>query len=185
MKRALRTASFASCLLAAACGGGATQTPAAQNTTPATQVQIEKVATKQAPPPSGERRDVKFPAIVRATTGSGLELNTVEIDTLPIVRIRLVVRSGSASDPAELPGVASLTASMLKEGTTKKSSAKLAEAVDFLGASLSVSSGEDSLAIDFQALAEHFDTALDLVAEVALEPACAQDELNKLKKREI
>jgi zinc protease len=190
MKRAVRLQSLLSCLwLVAACGGGATQAPAAQGTTPAnsatTPLATPPPAAKQPPPASGERRDVKFPAIARATTSSGLELNTVEIDTLPIVKIRLVVRSGSASDPAAMPGIASLTASMLKEGTKKKSSAKLAEAVDFLGASISVGNDEDSMAIDFQALAEHFDTALDLVAEVALSPAFAEDELAKLKKREL
>ena len=184
MMRALR--SLAALLFVAGCGGSATQAPAAQGTTPAGVTKVEvQPATKQPPPASGERRDVKFPAIARATTGSGLELNTVQIDTLPIVRIRLVVRSGSSSDPQGQPGVASLTAAMLKEGTLKKSSAKLAEAVDFLGASLTVGSDEDTLAIDFQALSEHFDTALDLVAEVALQPSFAQDELDKLKKREL
>jgi zinc protease len=188
MKRAVRPQSLLSLLLVTACGGGATQAPAAHGTTPANTTTVEvqpPPAGKQPPPASGERRDVKFPAIARATTSSGLELNTVEIDTLPIVRIRLVVRSGSASDPEGMPGIASLTASMLKEGTKKKSSAKLAEAVDFLGASLSVGNDEDSMAIDFQALAEHFDIALDLVAEVALSPAFAEDELAKLKKREL
>jgi len=186
MKRAARIQSLI-LLLVAACGGSATQTPGAQNTTPAdgTKVEVQSVAAKQSPPASGERRDVKFPAIARTTTTSGLELNTVEIKTLPIVKIRLVVRSGSASDPAAMPGIASLTASMLKEGTKKKSSAKLAEAVDFLGASLAVGNDEDSLAIDFQALSEHFDIAMDLIAEVALQPAFAQDELDKLKKREL
>jgi len=187
MKRAARIQSLIGLLLVAACGGSSTQTPGAQNTTPAnaTTVEVQPTPAKQAPPASGERRDVKFPAIARATTASGLELNTVEIKTLPIVKIRLVVRSGSASDPEGLPGVASLTASMLKEGTKKKSSVKLAEAVDFLGASLAVGNDEDSFAVDFQALSEHFDIAMDLLAEVALQPAFAQSELDKLKKREL
>jgi zinc protease len=187
MKRAPCIRSLAALIFAAGCGGSASQGPAAQGTTPAgtTTVEVQQARAKQSPPASGERRDVRFPAIARATTASGLELNTVEINTLPIVRIRLVVRSGSSSDPQGQPGVASLTASMMKEGTLKKSSAKLAEAVDFLGASLSVGSDEDTIAVDFQALSEHFDTAMDLVSEVALQPKFAQDELDKLKKREL
>lgn len=186
MKRALRSPTVVIVLALAGCGSSATQTPGATHTTPTeTKVEVAKAPAKQPPPPSGERRDVKFPAIIRATTASGLELNTVEIKTLPIVKIRLVVRGGSSSDPESMPGIASLAAAMMKEGTTKKSSAKLAEAVDYLGASLSVSSDEDSLAVDFQALSEQFDTAMDLVAEVALQPAFAQDELDKLKKREL
>jgi len=187
MNRAARIQTLALGLALAGCSS-ATQTPAATNTTPADKVQTQHALNphaKQPPPASGARRDVKFPPIARVTTASGLELNTVEIKTLPIVKIRLVVRSGSSSDPEAQPGIASLTASMMKEGTLKKSSAKLAEAVDYLGASLSVGSDQDSIAIDFQALSEQFDTAMDLIAEVALQPAFAQGELDKLKKREL
>jgi zinc protease len=180
--------SFVLCALAlAACGGATSQQPPATTPGSGTTVEIERVAVpaKAPPPASGTRTEARFPAIARAQTASGLELNTVPLHQLPIVTIKLVVRGGSASDPEGMPGVAQLTASMLKEGTYKKSSAKLAEAVDFLGAQLGVGSGHDTLVIHFQALAEHFDTALDLIAEIALQPAFAQDELDKLKKREL
>jgi zinc protease len=39
--------------------------------------------------------------------------------------------------------------------------------------------------VDFQALSEQFDTAMELVAEVALQPSFDQSELDKLKKREL
>jgi zinc protease len=176
------------CALAlTACGGASTQQPPTATPGGGTTVEIERhaVPAKAPPPASGARTEARFPAIARAQTASGLELNTVPLHQLPIVTIKLVVRGGSASDPADMPGVAHLTATMLKEGTWKKSSAKLAEAVDFLGAQLGVGSGHDTLVIHFQALAEHFDTALELVAEIALQPSFAQDELDKLKKREL
>lgn len=145
----------------------------------------KNVANKQEPPASGPRREVRFPEITRAQTASGLEWNSVELRELPVVQIRLVVRSGSATDPDELPGLAQLTAAMLKEGTAKRSSAKLAEAVDFLGAHLSVGSDADSVVIDMHVLSEHFQEALDLVAEIATKPAFDQKELEKLRKREL
>jgi zinc protease len=162
--------------------------PAPEQPRPAdgTQVTVEKTAArKEAPPPSGPRRDVRFPAIARAQTATGLELNSVQMRELPVVRVRLVVRSGSATDPAGLPGVAQLTAAMLKEGTAKRTSAKLAEAVDFLGARLHVGSDNDSVVIDMHALSEHFPQALEIIAEIAQKPAFAQSELDKLRKREL
>jgi zinc protease len=153
---------------------------------PGTAVAADKgPARKQAPPASGPRRDVRFPNIARVQTQSGLELDTVELRELPVVQIKLVVRSGSASDPEKLPGLAQLTAAMLKEGTTKRTSAKLAEAVDFLGADLHVTSDADSVVIDMHALSEQFQEALDLVAEIATKPAFSQAELEKLRKREL
>jgi zinc protease len=153
---------------------------------PGTTVKVEKGhARKEPPPASGPRREVRFPSIARAQTESALELNTVQLRELPVVQIRLVVRSGSASDPENTPGLAQLTAAMLKEGTYKRTSAHLAEAVDFLGASLDVSSDTDSVIIDMHALSEHFQSALDLVAEIATKPAFTQEELDKLRKREL
>jgi zinc protease len=154
---------------------------------PGTTVTVQKTRVrKEMPPASGPRRDVSFPSIARAQTASGLELNTVQLlPELPVVQIKLVVRSGSASDPEKVPGLAQLTAAMLKEGSSKRNSAKLAEAIDFLGADLHVASDTDSVVIDMHALSEHFQEALELVAEVATKPAFSQQELDKLRKREL
>jgi zinc protease len=176
------------CMLSlAACGGG-TQQPTTQTGKPAAGTAVasaKPAAPRNTPPEAGPRRDVRFPAITRAQTAKGLELDMIEMRQLPVVQISLVVRSGGATDPEKLPGLAQLTAAMLKEGTLKKSSAKLAEAVDFLGAQLHVASDEDSLVVTMAALSEHFEQALEIVAEVATKPAFSQDELDKLRKREL
>ncbi len=137
------------------------------------------------PPPSGVARDISFPPVLRSALSNGLEMNTVQLDQLPAVYIRLVVRSGTASDPSGQPGLASIVASMLEEGTREKSSAELAEAVEFLGAAISTNASQDQVVISFRALSEHLDTALDLVAEVATQPSFRNDELAKLRRREL
>lgn len=186
MNRTKRWLPFTLCA-ALLCDCASTQKPGAVQPPGETgdQLTVEKGnVQKELPPASAAQREVRFPKIERAMTSSGLELNTVQLTQLPIVEIKLVIRSGSASDPADIPGLAQLTAAMLKEGTTKHNSARLAEAIDFLGASLSVNNDEDRVYIDMQALSEHFEEALALVAEVATKPVFDQDELNKLKKRE-
>jgi zinc protease len=171
------------------CACGSTQTPEGTLPPPPgseTSVTFEKrPVAKQPPPQSGTQREVKFPKIARSQTSSGLELNVVELNQLPVVQILLVVRSGGAADPEKQPGLAQLTAAMLKEGTYKRSSAKLAEAVDFLGARFGTGNDEDSAYVSMQALSEHFDEALGIVAEVATKPSFDEGELKKLKKREI
>ena len=190
MRSAQRVTRFASFLVCAACSGTSSLPPAAQ-TTPATAVEASPVQpapaahTRQAPPVSGPSREIHFPPIVRSNTPSGLELNTVALHGVPVVNIKLVIKSGSASDPKDLPGTAQLVAEMLKEGTARKTSAKIAEAIDYLGARLNIHNDEATISIDMQALAEQLPAALGLVAELATEPAFNEAELKKLKKREL
>lgn len=150
-----------------------------------TDVVVEREPVREEPPPSGEIRDVRFPPIARATIASGLELNTVELHQLPVVYVRLVVNSGGETDPANLPGLAQLVAAMLEEGTRTRSSAELAETVEFLGADLSAASDEENVYVMMRALRDHLDEALEIVADVAMNPAFSNTELRKLKKREL
>jgi zinc protease len=169
--------------------GGAQQ---GQGTTVTTVDMEEEVITAErparprvAPPESGPASDLRFPAIVRATTASGLELDTVATNALPVVYFRLVIRSGDAADPAGMPGMAHLVAEMLKEGTRTRSSAKLAEDVEFLGASLEVSSDDESITLSGRCLKDHLDAMLAILGDVAQNPAFSRAELTKLKRREL
>jgi zinc protease len=136
------------------------------------------------PPASGPARDVHLPTIRRRRLPNGLELNAVEYHTLPVLHVRLTVRAGSAHDPANLPGLASLTGDMLKEGTRAHTSAQLAEAIEFVGGSLSVLTSSDATTLSVSVLKDHADTALSLLAEVLTQPTFPQSELDKLKRRE-
>jgi zinc protease len=172
----------------AACSGSSTLPPAAQTTpiqAPPPAPTPAPAPTKQTPPPSAATHEIHFPPIARETTSSGLEVNTVALHGVPVVQIKLVINAGSARDPADLPGTAQLVAEMLKEGTAKKTSAKLAEAVDFLGARLHIHNDEEQIIVDISALAEQLPEAMNLVAEIATTPTFDDAELKKLKKREL
>lgn len=177
--------------LASACSSTAA-TPAAETTPAATapadsmSVSVEKVEIpRETAPESGPARDIHLPKIVRSTTSFGLEVNTVPMPGLPVVQLKLVIKDGSAADPAELPGTAQFVAQMLKEGTFKKTSAKIAETVDFLGARLGIHNDEEQTVINMTALSDQLKDALGLVAELAMQPSFSDEELKKLKKREL
>jgi zinc protease len=136
-------------------------------------------------PPSGPARDVHLPPIARTQLANGLEINTVRAGTLPVVYVQLVIRSGLASDPPDLPGLSLLVANMLKEGTRRRTSAELAEAIEHLGADLSITNNQESIAIQIRALAEHLDTAMGLIAEMAITPRFDEQELRRLRQREL
>lgn len=172
---------------AASCGGpGGAGTEAGGTAGDETTVEVVRgEVPREQPPASGPARDIQFPDITRARTSSGLELNTVQFGHLPLVYLRLVVRSGSATDPENLPGLAQTVAQMLKEGTRTRSSAQLAEEVEFLGANLSVGSDQENVYIMISAMEEHLDEAMEILADVARNPRFAAGELDRLKRREL
>lgn len=177
------TTKIAIALLLASCGGS---TPTVTDTTDRTTAPVvPEQPPRQEPPASGQARDIQFPDITRVSTGSGLELNSVRFGNLPVVYLRLVIKSGDATDPAELPGLAHFVAQMLKEGTRRRTSAQLAEAVEFLGADLSIGSDQENVYIMISALSEHLDQAMEILADVAMNPAFNARELDRLKRREL
>ena len=150
-----------------------------------TPVQPEQHVERVSPPPSGPANDLHMPAIARTKLTNELELNTVASHALPIVYVRLVIKSGGASDPAALQGLSHLVASLMSEGTKTRSAAKLADDVEFLGADLSIGSDDETLVIDMHALKEKLPELMNILADVTLHPAFSDAELTKLKKREL
>ncbi len=140
---------------------------------------------KEDPPASGKMRPLAFPEVQSSTLKNGLAVHSVQWTKLPIVYATLVLRRGQASDPKALPGVVSVLAGMLKQGTRKHSSKALADAVEFYGASLSVSSDADSFYVRMRCLRDNFPQLLALMAEVVTQPTFPRREFKKLITRRL
>src|SRR6185369_9028221 len=62
---------------------------------------------------------VKLPRAEEATLKNGLQVILLPAHKVPTFNMQLVVLSGGLSDKADYRGLASFTASLLREGTTK------------------------------------------------------------------
>lgn len=181
----------ASILLAtaiAACGGqgGATFGPGKVDipvSDGARKAKNDQAAPKrEAPPPSGMAKESPFPAVAHAKLANGLGVAVVTSRALPIVQVRLLVRAGSGAGPA--PGVAELTAQMLKDGGTRAlTSAELLRRVETLGADLSVHTDFDGTVLSMGVTKDVLPDALSLLSQVVREPRFDDGELRKLKAR--
>ncbi|HYV03458.1 MAG TPA: pitrilysin family protein, partial [Blastocatellia bacterium] len=138
-------------------------------------------------PISKEVLKVNLPKAYETKLSNGLRVIVLEQHKLPTFSMQMVVLSGGLSDPADQPGAAQFTASLLREGTTTRNSKQIAEQVDSIGASLNAGSGLSSLfsSINAQGLTDNFDQIMELFADVTLNPAFPADELNKLKTRSL
>jgi len=137
------------------------------------------------PPQAGAASKLALPVPKSFKLANGLTIMLVEQHNLPVVSANLVVLSGSEANPASKPGLASFTADMLDEGTNKRSTLQLAEDVAAIGASLSTGSSSDASTISTRTLKKNADAALELVADVALQPAFAAKELDRVRNTRL
>jgi zinc protease len=137
------------------------------------------------PPELGPPPRVALPPIVTRQLPNGLKLLIVEHHELPLADFVLLVGSGSTTDPASKTGVANLTATMLREGTTTRKSLDIADQIAFLGINLSPSSSWESSTLSLHTPIAQLDSALALFADVALHPSFPADEFERLRKNRL
>jgi zinc protease len=116
---------------------------------------------------------------------NGLKVILVEKHTLPVVEARLIVDAGAQREPADKSGLASLTGSLLSEGTGTMTGADIARAMDALGAQFSTGGGYNTGFADVVALKTVFPQALSLAARTVIAPSFAPTELTRVKNRAL
>ncbi|MCU0255905.1 MAG: insulinase family protein [Vicinamibacterales bacterium] len=137
------------------------------------------------PPAPGTPPDVVLPAVHEHALSSGLPVWVVEQHEVPVVRVLLVARAGGDTDPAGRFGAAAMMASMMQEGAGSLDSLGLADAVDFLGASLDVRSGMDSSSVSLGVPVSRLAQALPLMADVVQRPTFPAKELERLRQQAL
>jgi zinc protease len=144
-------------------------------------------ATQQAPdrsaaPKPGPLPALKLPQIQKRTLSNGVPVWVVELHKVPVVHVTLAVKSGSGADPRGKYGIASLTAEMLDEGAGQRNALQVADAIDYLGASLSTSSTSDASFVDLHVPVARLGDALPIMSDVALHPSFPDQELQRARE---
>jgi zinc protease len=122
-----------------------------------------------------------IPSVHRTILPNRLVLLASEEHSLPFVTFQLLINSGSWKDPRGEEGLSYLTAKGLLLGTTKRTVTAIDEELDFMGASLSSSSGRDYATLSLKVLKKDLDRGWDLFMEVLTQPTFPDEEI----KREV
>jgi zinc protease len=136
-------------------------------------------------PAAAQASGLTLPVPKKFTLANGLTVLLVEKHNLPIVSANLAVLSGSEANPINKPGLASFTADMLDEGTTRRSALQIAEDAAQIGASLSTFSSSDASTVSISGLKKNVDAALDLMSDVALQPAFPQTDIDRVRNTRL
>jgi predicted Zn-dependent peptidase len=137
------------------------------------------------PPTIGAPQRLNLPEIQKRMLSNGLAVWLVESHEVPLVQINLLLKTGAGDDPTGKFGLASLTAAMLDEGAGSRSALELADAVDFLGASLATTASFDASAVRLNVPVARLKDALPLMADVVLRPTFPAAELERLRQERL
>ncbi|MBC7795985.1 MAG: insulinase family protein, partial [Pyrinomonadaceae bacterium] len=131
------------------------------------------------------KADPKFalPKIERSKLSNGLEVLLVRETELPLASMNLVIKTGATADDKGKAGIASLTAALIDEGTKTRSATDISNQVQSLGARLGTGAGWDNTSVSMQTLTKNFDQALDIFADVIVNPTFPASELESNRKR--
>src|SRR5258708_6841824 len=134
---------------------------------------------------SAGAQTLKLPPHEKVLLKNGLTLLLMEKPGWPMVRVAAVVRAGSGADPAGEEGLASITAGLLRKGTSKRSAQKFSEDLDFIGGTFGADSGADYTSMFGEFLPKDADRGLDLISDALLHPVFPQAEVEKLVAQDI
>ena len=102
----------------------------------------------------------------------------------PLVTISATFKGGVSLDPVELPGLASMTARMVREGGTATTApAALDETLDFLATEAAVTAGDTFTTASMNCLASNLDESLKLFVEMLRTPAFDEKRLETARAR--
>jgi len=137
------------------------------------------------PPQPLPARDVKFPPYEIRTLQNGLQVVVVQHHEQPILTLRMLIRSGAASDPSQKQGVAVLTAALLDQGTATRSAEQIADTIDSIGGGLGTGAGTDLSYANILVMKDSLSLGFELLNDVVRNPAFKGDELERQRQQAI
>ena len=116
---------------------------------------------------------------------NGLKIILAERHSTPVVNFSQLVDAGYAADQFASPGTAKLAMDMLDEGTTRRTALQISDELDSLGANVTASSDLDSSTVRLSTLTATLDPALDIYADVILNPSFPESDFKRMQKQRI
>lgn len=145
----------------------------------------EKLDRTKVPSP-GATPVLRVPTWTKTKLSNGATLIVSERHNLPLISATITFIGGTNQyESAGKRGVASMTASMLTEGTKTETGDQLSDALQLLGTSVGANiSGEDG-SVNFVSTTQNFDATLAIVADMMLNSTFPEPALERLRGRTL
>ena len=143
------------------------------------------LAQKQSAPPAGPPRGFTLPEKHEITLPNGMGVTLVQYGVLPKADVALIVRAGNVDEAAVQVSLADVMGDLMAEGTTTRSAEAVAQAAASMGGSIEISVTMDQTRMGGSVLSEFAPRMVQLVADVARNPALPDSELSRIKANRL
>jgi zinc protease len=151
-----------------------------------TPVVAQQAVDRSKVPPPGPTPELRVPAWTKSTLSNGVEFAVSEKHDLPLVAFSLTFLGGSGQfEKPGKEGLASLTTSMLNEGTKTRDGDALSNALQLLGTQVSAGIGQESGSVSFVSTTSKFQGTLDLLSDMLLNSTFPAEALERLKAQRL
>jgi predicted Zn-dependent peptidase len=133
-------------------------------------------------PDVGPARPFTFPTIEKSTLATGLRVWSVRHAEVPVISFMLLVRRGSAGDPAGKEGLAAMTADMLDEGSGTRSAIDMHEALARIGAQFDTDIGADATLASLTTLSRAAAQGIALLADIVARPSLTEADFARVRQ---
>ncbi len=151
-------------------------------------IQVEAIPSsfdRTIEPPKGPDPLLAIPQVWQDTLTNGMRLIGIEYKELPLIQFSITIHGGALGEDLQKPAVADLVSDLMMEGTKNKTPIELEEAIDDLGASISIGTSNEQIMLYANTLASKSDETMKLVEEILLEPRWDETEFERIKKEMI
>ncbi len=101
------------------------------------------------------------------------------MEHLRSVAMGVWIKSGSRCEPAETNGISHFVEHMVFKGTRSRSAQHIAREMDSIGGNLDAFTGKETICFNVKSLAEHVPIALDVLADLVLNPVFAAPDIER------
>jgi predicted Zn-dependent peptidase len=115
----------------------------------------------------------------RTVLPSGLIVLTERMEHLRSVAMGVWIKSGSRCEAAETNGISHFVEHMLFKGTRSRSAQHIAREMDSIGGNLDAFTGKETICFNVKSLADHVPIALDVLADLVLNPVFASTDIER------
>ncbi|MFT5286045.1 MAG: zinc protease [Planctomycetota bacterium] len=153
---------------------------AAAGRTPAV-VAAEAALDRSIVPTPAPQAAFRSPSVWHAQLANGINVTGTKYTELPIAQLNLYVPAGKMYEAKAKQGISSITAELLNEGTHAMTTTELTEALDAIGARLSIRATSEEIGFSVNVLEKYLPQAVAILKDIVLTPRFDEEDFNRIK----
>ena len=116
---------------------------------------------------------------------NGMRLLLKQDHKLPFVQLKTIFNGGVLSETPENSGTTSMMGKMLLKGTSTRDADQIAEQIESIGGHIHSYGGNNSFGVEVETLSDDFETGLEILTDVLLNPVFDEQILEREKQFQL